>query len=217
LIGMGPSLRDQAHRLWMTVLTSTPEAPPLARFLADWPAFPQTLSQPGAPRPGSGNPSAQPLPVLRWLPRMAAAADCCGADFVETLCRAAGSLDWRQTYSVAQVGEWFLQNYGWTELLSPGPATGVAQLSCGVLVLGPNTFYPAHRHEAEELYLPLAGTAEWQQGDGAWRPRPPGTLIHHSSEEPHAMRTGEHPLLAMYLWRSIDLSQGARLDRRSAG
>jgi hypothetical protein len=147
---------------------------------------------------------------------MAADTHCFGADFVNTLCAAAGSLDWQQTYGIADVGGWFLQNYGWAELLTPGAATGVAQISCGVLVLGPDTFYPAHRHEAEEIYLPLAGTAEWQQGDAAWRRRSPGTLIHHSSEEPHAMRTGEHPLLAMYLWRSVDLSQDARLDRRNA-
>jgi hypothetical protein len=213
---MSPSLRNEAHRLWTTVSAANPEAPALTRFLADWPASPHTLSQPVARYPGSRDPTAPPLAVLRWLPRVAADADWFGAGFVNSLCAAAGSLAWQQTYSVADVGEWFLQNYGWAELLTPGAATGVAQISCGVLVLGPNTFYPAHRHEAEEIYLPLAGTAEWQQGDAAWRRRSPGTLIHHSSEEPHAMRTGEHPLLAMYLWRSVDLSQDARLDRRNA-
>ena len=100
--------------------------------------------------------------------------------------------------------------------LPPGSGIGAAQISCGVLVLGPNTFYPPHRHEAEEIYLPLAGTAEWLKGDGVWRHRRPGTLIHHSSEETHAMRTGEQPLLAMYLWRSADLGQNARLDPGNA-
>jgi hypothetical protein len=120
---------------------------------------------------------------------------------------------------LSQVGGRFLDNYGWAELLRPGETTGAIQISCGVLVLGPNTFYPPHRHEAEEIYLPLAGTAEWQQGEpdaASWRRRSPGSLIHHSSEEPHAMRTGEEPLLAMYLWRSADLRRGARLDRGSA-
>jgi hypothetical protein len=216
---MDGSLRNEAHRLWTTMLAAMPEAPApaLARFLGDWPVSPvqvQVPLQPCLPTPGSAGP---PLPVLRWLPHMAMDAERFGADFVQALCGAAGSLDWRQTYTIAQVGERFLQNYGYAELLSPSAVTGVAQISCGVLVLGPHTFYPPHRHEAEEIYLPLAGTAEWQQGDAGWRRRSPGTLIHHSSEEPHAMRTGEHPLLAMYLWRSEDLRQGARLDRRSAG
>jgi quercetin dioxygenase-like cupin family protein len=78
--------------------------------------------------------------------------------------------------------------------------------------LGPATVYPRHRHEAEEIYLPLSGTASWQQGDETWRERPPGTLIHHAGDEPHAMRTGDGPLLALYLWRSSDLTQKARLD-----
>jgi hypothetical protein len=194
--------------------SAAPESAALASFLADWPATP--------PPPIRSTPleesAGQPLPVLRWLPRIAADAERFGADFVTLLCGSAASLRWRQTYTLAQVGRRFLDNYGWTELVTPGAGTGALQISCGVLVLGPDTFYPPHRHEAEEIYLPLAGTAEWQQGDDAasWRRRSPGILIHHSSEEPHAMRTGEQPLLAMYLWRGADLRQGARLDRRSA-
>jgi hypothetical protein len=63
------------------------------------------------------------------------------------------------------------------------------------------------------MYLPLSGTAAWQQGDAVWRDRAPGTLIHHAGDEPHAMRTGASPLLALYLWRSDNLAQKARLDR----
>ncbi len=219
---MGPSLRDEARRVWTTLPKTTPEAPALARFLADWPA---SASQPSREQigsraalhpPGLQPPAQQSFPVLRWLPRLAVHAGRFGAALLETLGAAAGSLDWRQTYTADEVGEEFLRNYAWAELSRPGSGTGPAQISCGVLVLGPNTFYPPHRHEAEEIYLPLAGMAEWLKGDGVWRHRRPGTLIHHSSEETHAMRTGEQPLLAMYLWRSADLGQSARLDPRSA-
>ena len=210
---MESSLCDGAHRLWRTLKSTAPESAALAHFLADWPPAPALpLPSPSPPQP------AKTLPVLRWLPRIAADAERFGAEFVALLCGSAASLHWRQTYTLAQVGGRFLENYGWAELMGPGAITGAVQISCGVLVLGPDTFYPSHRHEAEEIYLPLAGTAEWRQGDDAasWRRRSPGTLIHHSSEEPHAMRTGEQPLLAMYLWRSADLRQGARLDHRSA-
>ncbi len=87
------------------------------------------------------------------------------------------------------------------------------RIACGFLILGPSTHYPRHRHEAEEIYLPLSGTAAWQQGDAGWQDRAPGALIHHASEEPHAMRTRGSPLLALYLWRSDNLAQKARLDR----
>jgi hypothetical protein len=220
---MDSSLRDGAYRLWRTVQSTAPESAALADFLADWPAAPPPPTRSKPLEEGESRESAgQPLPVLRWLPRIAADAERFSADFVTLLCGSAASLRWRQTYTLAQlggrVGARFLENYGWAELVSPGAITGAVQISCGVLVLGPDTFYPPHRHEAEEIYLPLAGTAEWRQGEDAasWRRRPPGILIHHSSEEPHAMRTGEQPLLAIYLWRSMDLRQGARLDRRSA-
>jgi quercetin dioxygenase-like cupin family protein len=205
---MGTSWGNEAHRVWTALPASTPAGQALARFLGDWPAPRTQVVANESPAP--------PLPVLRWLPRIAVEAGGIGADFVTTLCAEAGSLAWRRTYTIDEAGEPFMQNYGWAELSRSAPAPGVAQISCGVLVLGPNTFYPRHRHEAEEIYLPLAGHAEWQQGDGAWRRRSPGTLIHHSSEEPHAMRTGDEPLLAMYLWRSRDLGQCARLDRSVA-
>jgi len=199
-------------------------APVLARFLAGWPSASQLPGRPPEhrPKPFARAPSstAPALPVLRWLPRIAADGASFDGAFVRALCRAAASLVWRQSYARDEVDAAFLQNYGWTELLPaaamPRPAARrtSAQISCGVVVLGPGTLYPHHRHEAEEIYVPLSGTAAWQQGDAIWREHAPGTLIHHSSEEPHAMRTGEEPLLALYLWRSFDLTQKARLDRR---
>jgi quercetin dioxygenase-like cupin family protein len=188
-------------------------APALARFLADWPSeseLRQNFAEPLAPAAGR---SAPALPVLRWLPRIAADRASFGGTFVGALCRAAPSLAWRQSYARDEVDAAFLRNYGWSELLRPAEKRTSAQISCGVVVLGPGTLYPHHCHEAEEIYVPLSGTAAWQQGDALWREHPPGTLIHHLSEEPHAMRTGEEPLLAMYLWRSTDLAQKARLSR----
>ena len=85
------------------------------------------------------------------------------------------------------------------------------RLVCGFLLLGPQTLYPRHRHEAEEIYVPLSGTAAWQQGDGAWREKLPGAAIHHTSLEPHAMRTAQQPLLALYLWRGGGLTRSSRL------
>ena len=130
---------------------------------------------------------------------------------VAALNRAAALLAWRQTYTRAQVGAAFLDNYGWTELIGlRGPVPGTT-FACGFLLLGPRTHYPKHSHEAEELYIPLAGTAEWLQGDGRWRRHAPLTLIQHHSHEPHAMRTAAEPLLALYLWRSANLEQKAQL------
>jgi hypothetical protein len=176
--------------------------PVLAPFLADWPPSAECRTVP-----------ASYLPVLRWLPEIAGDGAAFGDEMVAAVCRAAPSLAWRQTYTAADLDTAFLDNYGWSEILGAnGPWAG-ERIACGFLILGPSTLYPRHRHEAEEVYLPLSGTAAWQQGDAVWRERPPGTLIHHAGDEPHTMRTGASPLLALYLWRGANLAQKARLDR----
>jgi len=196
------SLLALTHRL-LTSFT----AQALAPFLADWPV----LQDAGHDAPRSAA-AASALPVLGWLPRVAADAHSIDPELVSAVCRCAPSLTWQQTYEWNELGAAFLDNYGWAELFG---ARGRERLksACGLLLLGPKTFYPAHRHEAEEIYLPLSGAAHWRQGDVIWRQRPPGTLIHHGSEEIHAIRTGNEPLLALYLWRSGQLPQKARLER----
>jgi hypothetical protein len=183
-------------------------APPLASYLADWP---DSSSSHGFAQPRSGT-----LPVLRWLPHLGADANGFGAELVSAVRRTATVLTWQQTYTTIEVGAEFLENYGWAEIFGEGSGKGGGRMACGVLLLGPNTLYPQHRHEPEEIYLPLRGTANWQQGDAIWRERPPGTLIHHRSKEPHAMRTNNDPLLALYLWRGANLSHKAALDQRGA-
>jgi hypothetical protein len=124
----------------------------------------------------------------------------------------ASDLDWRQTYTSADFGERFLQNYGWSEWIGRRGAFESDAIACGVLLLGPETEYPAHSHEAEELYLPLAGRAWWRLAGSDWRLRPPGTWIHHPSWTTHAMRTEAEPLLAAYVWRAGDLTAKSRID-----
>jgi len=174
----------------------------LGPFLADWPLANER-------RPVV--PSA--LPVLRWLPEAKADAPALTLELVNDLCRAAPAMARRQTNTATEVGAAFLENYGWSEIVGLSGPLASERIACGFLLLGPETHYPRHRHEAEEVYIPLAGTASWQQGDGRWRERPPGTVIHHASHEPHAMRTGGRPLLALYLWRSANLHQKAYFDR----
>jgi hypothetical protein len=178
------------------------QAPALGPFLADWPfASARRVVMPA------------PLPVLRWLTGVQADAPAICLELVAQLCRDAPSMAWRRTYTTAEVSAAFLENYGYSEIVGLTGALASERIACGFLLLGPATFYPRHRHEAEEVYIPLAGTASWQGGDGLWRERAPGTVIHHASDEPHAMRTGVRALLALYLWRSTNLHQESHFDR----
>jgi quercetin dioxygenase-like cupin family protein len=176
-------------------------SPALQPFLSEWPG--------PATRRASQSSS---LPVLRYLPQLRAGAPPFGAALVDALAGMAAGLAWRLSYSSPSVSAQFLDNYGWTEFVGlTGPLPG-KHLACGVLLLGPDTTYPAHHHEAEEIYVPLSGRAAWKQGGGDWREQNPGAVIHHAPHESHAMRTAASPLLALYLWRSDNLAQKSQLD-----
>ena len=179
------------------LLASAPEA---EAFLRDWPRE-LTARQVGK----------RSLPVvasLRGLARLAAPSTRALVEAIEAL---AGELDWRQTYGAADFGERFLETYGFSEWIGQRGAFVSDRIACGVLLLGPETEYPDHSHEAEELYLPLAGRAFWRSDEADWRLRPPGTWIHHPSWASHAMRTDEEPLLAAYVWRAGDLAAKSRI------
>jgi histidine ammonia-lyase len=185
--------------------TAGPEA---QAFLSDW------------PRELTARPiDARSLPVvgaLRGLSRYAAPPTLALVEAIAAL----GELEWRRTYTLADFGARFLENYGFSEWIGQRGAFASDTIACGVLLLGPDTEYPAHSHEAEELYLPLAGRAWWGSSASDWRLRSPGTLIHHSPWMIHAMRTASEPLLAAYLWRAGDLTARSRIDeafRSSSG
>jgi hypothetical protein len=155
---------------------------------------------------------ARSLPVVASLQGLSRFAAPGARALVEATAALAGEFDWRQTYSSADFGQRFLDNYGWSEWIGERGAFISDAIACGVLMLGPDTEYPAHSHEAEELYLPLAGRAWWRSGKSDWRLRAPGTWIHHPSWTTHAMRTGREPLLAAYVWRAGDLSAKSRIE-----
>jgi hypothetical protein len=184
------------------VLLASRGDPAIEAWLAGWPTNLETHVTAPAPTITVQH----RLPVLEWLPQAARAAPAFSAELCALVAEAAGALAWRQTYSQVDVASGaieasFLDRYGWCEVIGPRAAILSSHIACGFLLLGPQTCYPSHRHEPEELYLPLSGSADWRQGDGDWRQRPPGTLIQHASFETHAMRTAAAPLLALYIWR----------------
>ncbi len=153
-------------------------------FLAGWP-------------PAIAAPSHTPktLPVLRHLPHAMGGTLPATEALAALLVASVGALAWHHGHTEAELGRKFVENYGRTEIFHAD------RLACGFLVLGPRTEYPTHRQAAEEICIPLAGTAFWQRGNRPFAPRPPGMIIHHPSWLPHAMRTSDDPLLALYVWR----------------
>ena len=175
-----------------------------APFLKDWP--PLAATRAATPRR---------LPVCQWLPGLASSATPATEGLASQVVAGAPMLEWRQTYSADDFGAAFLERYGWTELIGLRGPIASERIACGFLMLGPRIDYPAHAHEAEELYLPLAGTALWRRGESDFVPRRPGAPIVHRSWEPHAVRTRGEPLLALYVWRGGELAAKSKIICRS--
>ena len=169
----------------------------LKPFLADWPP---TKCMMRSVLPHS-------LPVLSYLPAVVKTAGKKTEVLVKRLSSLANHMAWGQTYSARDLGVGFLEKYGWMELIGLRGPIASNRVACGFLLLGPQIEYPRHRHEAEEVYVPLTGQALWQQSNQDWAQRDPGLPIHHASWVPHAMRTEKTPLLAIYLWRGGNLVQ----------
>ncbi len=111
-------------------------------------------------------------------------------------------IGWRQNpnYRAKPPSADFLENYGYLECAGPEAPYRYPDLRLGLLLLGPNTLYPQHRHPAEEIYLPLGPGRWWKEGEG-WQMRTSGDVIHHPPMCGHATQSEEAPLAAIYLWR----------------
>ncbi len=175
----------------------------VASQIGEWPA-------PQRPRPIT----PQTLAVLQWLPQAVRAAPAGPLrELALRIQQASGALAWRQSYRAPQVSAHFLARYGWCELLGLSGPLPCATLACGILLLGPETLYPPHSHQAQELYVPLSGSAEWSCGEKRFELRTPGELIRHQPYELHAMRTGSEPLLALYVWHGAGIAQSTQLQQ----
>jgi hypothetical protein len=171
----------------------------LTAFLGNWPPKPfrtRTVSR-------------RLLPVVSVLPEIEVDAGDPSSEVLKTLKQCATQLRWGQTYTAEDVGDAFLRQYGWTECIGlRGPVASRA-IACGFLLLGPETEYPRHRHEAEEIYVPFGSRALWSKGEEDWTLRQSGVPIYHEPWIAHGIRTGSAPLLALYIWH------GKLLDQKS--
>ena len=128
---------------------------------------------------------------------------------METVVRARTSLRWEQCYTAADgvVGEDMLSNYGYAEIIGQQGPFVSTRMRAGIGVYGPRLRYPPHRHQAEEIYAVLAGSAFFSRGDDAPALRRPGDVLYHAPHMPHGLRTADEPLVLAYLWQNGDLRE----------
>ncbi len=117
---------------------------------------------------------------------------------------------WEQSYTKADkaVGDDMLANYGYAEIIGKQGPFVSEKIRSGVGVFGPGIDYPAHRHQAEEIYVILAGSAYFRVGEGAQPERREARdTIHIPSQLHHGFCTIDEPLVIFYLWQGGDLRE----------
>lgn len=123
----------------------------------------------------------------------------------------APQLEWRHTYTVEEVGQDFLNRYGWFELIGPTGHFQSSQLRLCISYWGAGLYYPWHAHGPEEMYFVLSGGAEFETEDGGKRWLGPGDTQMHLRHQPHAMTTHDSPILTYVLWRGEGLAEPPRM------
>jgi len=147
-------------------------------------------------------PEPAQLPVLRYFAQSIAETMMLDAELAAALAAVAESLQWRQSpsYNDALLGEGFLDNYGWCQIIGPHGFFPGDDFLLGLIMLGPLRHYSDHYHPAPELYWPLTGPSDWKRDTAAFETKSAGVTIWHDPNVVHATKTGNHPLLAIWCW-----------------
>ena len=121
------------------------------------------------------------------------------AELQKELLQIGNQLPWKQ--GSMKMPDSFSGRFAYVELAGPRGIIANNAISFGLYLQQRDVVYPSHWHSAVEDYLVISGTAMWQIDDGSFIAQPPGSHIHHVSNQPHATTTREEPLLAMWFWR----------------
>ena len=130
---------------------------------------------------------------------------------VEAIKTHVGEVNWRQTYSISEVGEDFASRHCYFELIGPTGHFYNDAIRGFICYWGENLHYKWHSHEAEEIYYILGGKALFETKTMTKVLKANETKFHKSWES-HAMETLEEPLLAFILWRGKGLDKLAQID-----
>ena len=91
------------------------------------------------------------------------------------------------------------------ELLGPKGIIKSKFVRLGLYGILPNSEYGIRVHPAEELFIMLAGQAEWLRGPGEYELKIAGEYSYHPSGMRHATKTTHSAFMSVYIW-SGDIS-----------
>lgn len=94
------------------------------------------------------------------------------------------------------------------ELLGPDGLVKSNRVRMGLYGILPNSEYGIRTHPAEEIFVMLAGEAEWKYGDDDYNCLSVGERAFHPTMMPHATRTRDKAFMSVYVWHGDVSTQG---------
>ena len=152
------------------------------------------------------------LPATDRLDEAAARSDC--HPLVRQFADRRRQLRWEQSYTREQglVPEAMLDGYCFAEIIGKRGPFVSERIRAGIGLWGPAIDYPRHHHDAEEVYVVLAGSAEFRLGDAEPERRRSGAVVHVTPNLPHGFATRDELLVVFYLWQAGDLRQTSSFE-----
>ena len=153
--------------------------------------------------------SAEYLPVGNILATAEKRCNIAAQQLLRTFARHNHRLRWEQSYRKQDglVSDAILDAYGFAEIIGlRGPFVS-DQIRAGVAVWGAHLDYPQHQHRAEEVYIVLAGSAEFSFDNHTTQKRCAGDVVYVESNQRHGFRTADESLVVYYLWQAGNLRQ----------
>lgn len=159
-------------------------------------------------------PPAQLLDVCEKLKDLSGLATSQTRPAVDAVITAASFLHWQRSYTLKDgFDQHYLDNYGWFNLVSPEGIYLSEEIRVSVGYWGSGLEYKEHWHEPEEFYLVLAGGGDFYSEGRPALTAGPGDVIHHVSNQKHAISMSKGPLLAAALWRGKGLLAKPDLEK----
>lgn len=115
---------------------------------------------------------------------------------------ASSDAHWRETYKDTDIGQDFMDRFGCYCLIGEGGPFTSDNMRAWLVYMPSHLHYTWHHHPAEENYLVIAGEAEFFRKGEPAATLCEGQISTHASNQPHAMTTHEHPVMAYVIWRN---------------
>lgn len=108
---------------------------------------------------------------------------------------------WRETYKGTDIDPDFMTRFACYCIIGEGGPFHSERLRLYIVFMPSHLNYPWHHHPAEEIYMVVSGSAVFKAKGQRDKILYAGDTAIHESNQPHAMETGDGPVLCLVAWR----------------